>query len=190
LVVYLHINVWVVKPEVTPDPYSHSGHATPDPTNTFSPAIGWDSTKNYEYIAEMRDVFTGPVFDLEDHYEGAHDSFDLDKILRNASHIRTGLYRGVYSGASGFIYGINSVWQMYEPRSVLLRDSYWYPAQINQNESGAWREDIYFEGATQAKHVTKPLSGLSTAVLESLEPARELLSSPSNHTDKSVNKYE
>ncbi|ETN10507.1 hypothetical protein PPTG_10633 [Phytophthora nicotianae INRA-310] len=130
------------------------------------------------------------VIDLENHYEGAHDSFDLDKVIWNASHIRTGLYHGVYSGASGFTYGANSVWQMYEPRTALLRDSDWFPAQINQNESGSWREDIYFEDATQAKYVTKPLSGLSTAVLESLEPARELLSSPSNHTGKSVNTYE
>ncbi|ETL41686.1 hypothetical protein L916_07392, partial [Phytophthora nicotianae] len=111
-------------------------------------------------------------------------------VIWNASHIRTGLYHGVYSGASGFTYGANSVWQMYEPRTALLRDSDWFPAQINQNESGSWREDIYFEDATQAKYVTKPLSGLSTAVLESLEPARELLSSPSNHTGKSVNTYE
>ncbi|ETM48078.1 hypothetical protein L914_07342 [Phytophthora nicotianae] len=183
LVIYHPTNMWIVKPEV-------SGHATPDPTNTFSPAIGWDSTKNYECIAEMRDKFTGPVIDLENHYEGAHDSFDLDKVIGNASHIRTGLYHGVYSGASGFTYGANSVWQMYEPRTALLRDSDWFPAQINQNESGSWREDIYFEDATQAKYVTKPLSGLSTAVLESLEPARELLSSPSNHTGKSVNTYE
>ncbi|ETL94843.1 hypothetical protein L917_07278 [Phytophthora nicotianae] len=183
LVIYHPTNMWIVKPEV-------SGHATPDPTNTFSPAIGWDSTKNYECIAEMRDKFTGPVIDLENHYEGAHDSFDLDKVIWNASHICTGLCHGVYSGASGFTYGANSVWQMYEPRTALLRDSDWFPAQINQNESGSWREDIYFEDATQAKYVTKPLSSLSTAVLESLKPARELLSSPSNHTGKSVNTYE
>ncbi|KAG1705033.1 hypothetical protein DVH05_005057 [Phytophthora capsici] len=206
LVLYHPTNSWIVKPEVTPDPYGHimlpneedrvsidavqSGHATPDPTSKFTPIAGWDSTKNYECIQEMRDKFTGPVLDLENHYEGAHDSFDLSRPIWNSSYIRTGLYHGVYNGASGFTYGANSVWQMYEPRSDLLRDSDWYPAQINQNTSGSWREDIYFEGATQIQHVTKPLQNLTTAVLETLEPAREILRSPTGHTGKSVNTYE
>ncbi|KAL4146258.1 hypothetical protein PRNP1_012126 [Phytophthora ramorum] len=206
MILFHPTNSWIVKPEVTPLPYGHimlddeedrvsvdavqSGHATPDPTSKFTPAAGWDSTKNYENIAEMRDKFTGPVLDLENHYEGAHDSFDLTRLIWNASHIRTGLYHGVYEGATGFTYGANSVWQMYEPRSDLLRDSDYYAAQINQNTSGSWRKDIFFEGATQIQYVTKPLSSLSTATLEQLEPARELLSSPSNHTGKSVNTYE
>jgi len=58
----------------------------------------------------MRDKFTGPVLDLENHYEGAHDSFVLTRPIWNASHIRTGLYHGVYGGATGFTYGANSVW--------------------------------------------------------------------------------
>ncbi|KAF1794819.1 putative glycohydrolase domain DUF4038 [Phytophthora cactorum] len=66
--------------------------------------------------------------------------------------IRTGLYHGVYGGATGFTYGANSVWQMYEPRSALLRDSDYYAPQINQNASGSWREDIFFEGATQTQY--------------------------------------
>ncbi|KAG2982851.1 hypothetical protein PC120_g24561 [Phytophthora cactorum] len=36
----------------------------------------------------------------------------------------------------------------------------------------------------------KPLQNLSTDVLETLKPAHTLLSSPSNHTGKSVNAYE
>ncbi|GMF33942.1 unnamed protein product [Phytophthora lilii] len=167
-----------------------SGHATPDPTSKFTPTVGWDSTKNYELIANMRDRFTGPVLDLENHYEGAHDSFSLSRQIWNASQVRTGLYHGAYGGATGFTYGANSVWQMYEPRSALLRDSDYYAPQINQIASGSWREDIYFEGATQIQYVTKPLQNLTTATLEQLEPARELLASPTNHTDKSVNTYE
>eukprot|EP00644_Phytophthora_capsici_P003208 jgi/Phyca11/102730/e_gw1.7.796.1 len=128
LVLYHPTNSWIVKPEVTPDPYGHimlpneedrvsidavqSGHATPDPTSKFTPIAGWDSTKNYECIHEMRDKFTGPVLDLENHYEGAHDSFVLSRPIWNASYIRTGLYHGVYNGASGFTYGANSVWQI------------------------------------------------------------------------------
>jgi hypothetical protein len=206
VVLFHPTNSWIVKPEVTPLPYGHimlqneedrvsidgvqSGHATPDPTSKFTPAVGWDSTKNYENIAEMRDKFTGPVLDLENHYEGAHDSFVLTRPIWNASHIRTGLYHGVYGGATGFTYGANSVWQMYEPRSALVSDAVYYDPQINQNASGSWREDIFFEGATQIQYVTKPLQNLTTALLEQLEPARELLRSPSGHTNKSVNTYE
>ncbi|KAL3664690.1 hypothetical protein V7S43_010439 [Phytophthora oleae] len=132
----------------------------------FTPTAGWDSTKNYECIHEMRDKFRGPILDLENHYEGAHDSFDLSRLIGTP---RT---------------------SMYEPRSDLLRDSDWYPAQINQNTSGSWRKDIYFEGATQIQYATKPLQNLTTAVLETLEPAREILRSPNGHTGKSVNTYE
>jgi len=79
---------------------------------------------------------------------------------------------------------------MYEPRSALVSDAVYYDPQINQNASGSWREDIFFEGATQIQYVTKPLQNLTTALLEQLEPARELLRSPSGHTNKSVNTYE
>eukprot|EP00644_Phytophthora_capsici_P003209 jgi/Phyca11/5719/fgenesh1_pm.PHYCAscaffold_7_\ len=128
VVIYHPTAGWIVKPEVTPEPYGHnmlgdeedrmsidavqSGHSTPDPTSKFTPAVGWDSTKNYELIATMRDRFTGPVLDLENHYEGAHDSFSLTRQIWNSSQVRTGLYHGVYSGATGFTYGANSVWQI------------------------------------------------------------------------------
>ncbi|KAJ8554918.1 hypothetical protein ON010_g9562 [Phytophthora cinnamomi] len=138
----------------------------------------------------MRDKFTGPVLDLENHYEGAHDSFSLTRPIWNSSEVRTGLYHGVYGGAAGFTYGANSVWQMYEPRSDLVSDAVYYDPQINQNATGSWRRDIFFEGATQIQYVTKPLQNLTTTILESLEPARELLASPSDHTGKSVNTYE
>ncbi|KAE8884538.1 hypothetical protein PF005_g15938 [Phytophthora fragariae] len=138
----------------------------------------------------MRDKFTGPVLDLENHYECAHDSFSLTRPIWNASEVRTGLYHGVYGGAAGFTYGANSVWQMYEPRADLVSDAVYYDPQINLNATGSWRRDIYFEGATQIQYVTKPLQNLTTDILENLEPARELLASPSGHTGKSVNTYE
>ncbi|KAF4047352.1 putative collagen-binding domain of a collagenase [Phytophthora infestans] len=139
VVIYHPTAGWIVKPEVTPEAYGHnmlpneqdrmsidavqSGYATPDPTSKFTTTFGWDSTNNYDLIANMRDRSTGPVIDLENHYEGAHDSFNLERQIWNSSQIRTGLYHGVYGGACGFTYGANSVWQMYEPRSALLRDN-------------------------------------------------------------------
>ncbi|RLN73303.1 hypothetical protein BBJ28_00014570, partial [Nothophytophthora sp. Chile5] len=113
--------------------------------------------------------------------------FDVTKMMWNASHVRTGLYHGVYGGSAGFTYGANSVWQMYEPRSDLLRDSDYYAAQIGQNVSGSWRKDLDFEGATQIQYVTQPLQGLDTLTLEQLEPARGLLGSISGSNDTVVN---
>ncbi|RLN47654.1 hypothetical protein BBJ29_008638 [Phytophthora kernoviae] len=196
----------IARPELTPKPYAHlmfpteetrvsinavqSGHAKPKPSSAFFSVYDqWDSTKNYEQIAGMRDAFTGPVLDLENHYEGAHVGFDSSLPIWNASEVRNGLYHGVYGGASGFTYGANSVWQMYEPTTDLLRESDYYSPVANQNATGSWREDIHFEGASQAQYVTKPLQNLTTATLEQLEPAREILASPSGYTSTSVNTY-
>uniref|UniRef100_H3H1P1 DUF4038 domain-containing protein n=1 Tax=Phytophthora ramorum TaxID=164328 RepID=H3H1P1_PHYRM len=196
----------IARPASTPMAYGHlmlpneedrvsidavqSGHATPESLGPFTPFEARDSTKNYELIAAMRDGFTGPVLDLENHYEGAHYNFDPEYPIWNASEVRTGLYNGVYSGAAGFTYGANSVWQMYEPRSDLLRDSDYYSPSVNQNASGSWRIDIFFKGATQIQYVTKPLQNLTIDELEQLEPARHLLSSPSGYTDIAVNAFE
>ncbi|ETL81332.1 hypothetical protein F442_18950 [Phytophthora nicotianae P10297] len=201
MILFHPTNSWIVKPEVTPLPYGHAMLPNEEDrvsvdwsrstrSDVFTPIGGWDSTKNYENIVEMRDKFTGPVLDLENHYEGAHINFNAEKPMRNASHIRTGLSHAVYNGATGFAYGAQSVWQLYEPKSNLLEESLFYNPLLNQNESGSWREDIYFEGGMQAQYVTKLLRNLSTANLEQLEPAREILASPSNHTGKSVNTFE
>ncbi|KAG6614373.1 Phosphatidylserine synthase [Phytophthora cinnamomi] len=197
---------WISRPENTPEAYGHlmlpkeedrvsingvqSGHATPDALGGFTPYTTWDSTKNYELIAKMRDEFTGPVLDLENHYEGAHDNFKTAFPIWNASQVRTGLYHGVYGGATGFTYGANSVWQMYEPKADLLRESDYYSPSASQNASGSWRQDIFFEGATQIQYITKPLQNFSSEELELLEPARQLLASPSGYLDVSVNAFE
>ncbi|ETM48091.1 hypothetical protein L914_07325 [Phytophthora nicotianae] len=167
-----------------------SGHATPESLGSFTPYEAGDSTKNYELIAKMLDGFTGPVLGLENHYEGGHYNFDPSFPVWNASEVRTGLYNGVYSGAAGFTYGANSVWQMYEPAADLLRASDYYEPSVNQNVSGSWRRDIFFEGATQIQHVTKPLQNLTIEQLELLEPGRQLLASPNGHTDVAVNAYD
>jgi hypothetical protein len=93
LVIYHPSGGWFVQPEDSPRAFGHnmlpdkadrvsvdavqSGHALPDTSNRFTPWTSWDSTKNYEAIAEMRDRFTGPVLDLENHYEGAHVGFNV-----------------------------------------------------------------------------------------------------------------
>ncbi|KAG1694309.1 hypothetical protein DVH05_021661 [Phytophthora capsici] len=167
-----------------------SGHATTDSLGSFTPFETDDSRHNYELIAAMRDGFTGPVLDLENHYEGSHYNFVADFPIWNASEVRTGLYNGVYGGSAGFTYGAHSVWQMYEPRSDLLRDSDYYEPAVGQNATGSWRQDLFFEGATQIQFITKPLQNLSLEELELLEPARHLLASPNGYTDVAVNAFE
>ncbi|KAG3031993.1 hypothetical protein PC120_g2760 [Phytophthora cactorum] len=152
MILFHPTNSWVVKPE----------------TYNFTPLGGRDSTKNYENIVEMRDKFTGLVFDLENHYEGAHVGFDADQPIWNASHIRTGLYHAVYNGATGFTYGAHSVWQLYEPKSDLVDERLYYDPMLNLNASGSWRDGF----------------------TSKLEPTREILASPSNYTGKSVNMHE
>ncbi|ETL41688.1 hypothetical protein L916_07391 [Phytophthora nicotianae] len=197
---------WISRPVNTPEAYAHwmlpkeefrvsidgaqSGHAVPEALGGFTPYTTWDSTKNYELIATMLDSFTGPVLDLENHYEGAYYNFNKNFPIWNASEVRTGLYHGVYGGAAGFTYGANSVWQMYEPAANLLRESDYYSPAASQDASGSWREDIFFEGATQIQYITKPLQNLSIEALEQLEPARQLLGSPSGYLDTTVNAFE
>ncbi|KAG7378306.1 hypothetical protein PHYPSEUDO_010263 [Phytophthora pseudosyringae] len=130
-----------------------SGHATPVALGGFSPYETWDSTKNYELIAAMRDGFTGPVLDVENHYEGAHDNLDADQpMIWNASQVRTGLYSGVYGGTAGYKYGANSVWQMHEPASELYRESDYISPSSGENASSSWREDLFFEAGQQAQY--------------------------------------
>ncbi|KAL4145860.1 hypothetical protein PRNP1_011736 [Phytophthora ramorum] len=197
----------IARPVSTPMAYGHlmfpkeedrvsidgvqSGHATPDALGGFTPYETWDSTKNYELIAAMRDGFTGPVLDLENHYEGAHDNLDADQpMVWNASQVRTGLYSGVYGGAAGYTYGANSVWQMYEPKTDLLRESDYYSPSSDETSTSSWRRDLFFEAGQQAQYTTKPLQNLTIDELEQLEPARHLLSSPSGYTDIAVNAFE
>lgn len=139
----------------------------------------------------MRDGFTGPVLDLENHYEGAHANLDANQpMIWNASQIRTGLYNGVYGGAAGYTYGANSVWQMYEPAADLYRESDYIPPSSGENASSSWRRDLFFEAGKQAQYTTKPLENLTIAELEALEPGRHLLASPSGYTDVAVNAFD
>ncbi|GMF19528.1 unnamed protein product [Phytophthora lilii] len=165
-----------------------SGHAVPEVLGGFTPYATWDSTKNYEQIAAMRDGFTGPVLDLENHYEGAH--YDLKETNAMIWNVRTGLYNGVYGGAAGYTYGANSVWQMYEPASDLLRESDYYSPSSGENASSSWRKDCFFEAGQQAQYATKPLENTTIDQLELREPAHHLLSSPTGYTDVAVNAFD
>ncbi|KAG1705056.1 hypothetical protein DVH05_005080 [Phytophthora capsici] len=181
----------IVRPVTTPMAYGHlmfpkeedrvsidavqSGHATPESLGGFTPYQTWDSTKNYEQIAAMRDGFTGPVLDLENHYEGAHANLDANQpMIWNASQIRTGLYNGVYGGAAGYTYGANTV------RATTSRLHRVKMPQVLGVETSSLRL------GSRLNTLRSP----SRTELEALEPGRHLLASPSGYTDVAVNAFD
>lgn len=163
-----------------------SGHTLADHTTlqqTFYPMLMWDSTLNYENITEMRAEFPGPVIDLENHYEGAHDSFNATLPIWNSSVVRHGLWNAVLSGSAGFTYGAHAIWQMYAPESELAYpELYMYPMlELNANES--WRDALKYPGSTQASFVQKLFAGLTKADFDNLQPDRTFIKTPAGSTD-------
>ncbi|KAH8647498.1 hypothetical protein BGZ61DRAFT_501268 [Ilyonectria robusta] len=177
---YQPMSPWIVDPP-TPFPYGHnyingsygtlsmdavqSGHERPDPNSLdagFTVLRPWDSRKNYENILHMRDELSGPVMDVENHYEGAHDSFNTSKPVWNSSDVRHGYYPAVLSGACGITYGS-------------------LPLGLSKNAS--WHEAIHWAGAKETGYVGHLFKGLSKKQFRGLQPAREFISSPNGASD-------
>lgn len=131
----------------------------------------------------MRQEFPGPVMDLENHYEGAHDSFNESKPLWNASDVRHGFYPAVLSGACGITYGSLPVQQSYENMSLIAGPEHYMEPQLGLSENESWHDAIHWPGAKQTGFVVKIFDGLSAEHFNALEPARHLISSPANATE-------
>ncbi|KAG6948512.1 hypothetical protein JG688_00015061 [Phytophthora aleatoria] len=142
--------------------------ARPEKLGLFTPYEARDSTKNYALIVKMLNRFTGPVLDLENQYEGGHYNFDPDFSIWNASEIRTGTYSIIRGSTVELPQGFTYVLTAYEPVADLLRASDYYSPSVNQNVSGSWRRDVFFEG----------------------EPGHQFLVSPRGHTDVAVSAYD
>ena len=73
---------------------------------------------------------TKPVMDGEPRYEDIPRSFQTENGRFTAKDVRRSLYQSMLSGACGYTYGNNSIWQMYapgrEPQTGATR--YWYDA--------------------------------------------------------------
>lgn len=163
-----------------------SGHERPDPNGidaNFTVLRPWDSRKNYENIIQMRQQFLGPVMDLENHYEGAHDSFNTSKPLWNASDVRHGFYPAVLSGACGITFGSLPVQQSYENMSLIAGPEHYMEPQLGLAENASWHEAIHWPGAKQTGYVVKIFDGLSAEQFNALEPARDFISSPADATE-------
>ena len=158
-----------------------SGHEAPDPEGLdagFTVLRPWDSRKNYENIIHMRKEFSGPVMDVENHYEGANDGFNTSKRMWNVSDVRHGYYPAVFSGACGITYGSLPVQQSYENMSLIASPEHYMEPQLNLAANASWHEGIHWPGAKQTGYVGKLFTCLSTAQFNALEPAREFISSP------------
>lgn len=156
-----------------------SGHESPDPQSLeagFTPLTPSDSTKDYEMILEMRAQFPGPVMDVENHYEGAHDAFNTSKPVWNASEVRHGLWNAVFRGACGFTYGSLPVQQAHEPRDRLARpDNVFYPAQLGLSENASWHEGLHLPGARQAAYMWRLFARLERDEFDGMSPARQFI---------------
>ncbi|KAF2142288.1 uncharacterized protein K452DRAFT_358127 [Aplosporella prunicola CBS 121167] len=186
-------NVYIQKPE-TPQAYGHnymngsfgevsmdavqSGHDVPD-NNTidwhFDALYRWDSTLNYDNIADMRAAFAGPVVDLENHYEGANVGFNSSRPLWNASHVRHGFYNAYLSGSCGFTYGAQAIWQMYAPVQQLARPDLYIEPQLEQPANESWHDALRYPGATQAGYVQKLFSSVDKSTFGSMQPNRSFI---------------
>lgn len=129
-----------------------SGHAV---STSNEAIVGWNSLQNYDMVREMRDAFSGPVIDLENHYEGAHIAFEQSERLWNSSEVRHGLWNGFFSGSAGVTYGAHSVWQLYDPLSLLDSGRSYIEPQNNLDSNASWRFDLQLEGAGQVQYLKK-----------------------------------
>jgi hypothetical protein len=155
-----------------------SGHATPDPGSVdamMTAIASWDASKNYENIEAMRAAFSGPVVDLENHYEGANNGFNTSRPVWNASDVRHGLYYGVFSGGCGFTYGAHGIWQLYDPPSLLARPDLFIEPQLSQPANISWRDELDFPGASQAQHLQHLFIDLPAHIYRGLEPDRSFV---------------
>lgn len=163
-----------------------SGHSLADHTTLgqeFYMLEMWDSTKNYNNISEMRAAFPGPVIDLENHYEGAHQSFNASKPYWSTSDVRHGLWNAFLSGSAGFTYGQQCIWQMYAPESQLAYPELYMTPRLEQAANESWREALKYPGSTQAGYLRTLFSGLEKDTFNSMQPDRTFIKTPSNSTE-------
>ena len=73
---------------------------------------------------------TKPVMDGEPRYEDIPRNFKPEEGRFTASDVRRTLYQSMLSGACGYTYGNNNIWQMYAPgrEPQCHADKYWYEA--------------------------------------------------------------
>ncbi|TIA83301.1 hypothetical protein E3P94_02094 [Wallemia ichthyophaga] len=95
--------------------------------------VGWNSLRNYELIDGMRKTFSGPVINLENHYETGHVPFKPELGVWNSSDVRRRLWNGFFAGSTGVIYGAVSAWQLYDSPWLLDKERLHIARQTSLN---------------------------------------------------------
>lgn len=78
-----------------------------------------------------------PCMDGESRYEGIPIGFKVENGRFNDYDIRTTLYQSMFSGACGYTYGCNNVWQMFDYKHTPMCNAN-KPWNESLNEPGAW----------------------------------------------------
>ncbi|MCK9344418.1 MAG: glycoside hydrolase family 140 protein [Massilibacteroides sp.] len=97
--------------------------------------------KEYDYVLKSRKNSTvRPVINGESRYENIPDRFweDLDKDWLDDSDVRVSAYWSMISGAAGYTYGCNDIWQMYD-----------YTRTPVISARTDWKESLHLPGSTQ-----------------------------------------
>jgi hypothetical protein len=100
---------------------------------------------NYDLVAkDYQRAPVKPVVDGETTYEGLPIAFSEGNPRFSDADVRFAAYQAVFSGAFGFAYGHNSVWQMYRPE---LND------QPILDPSLSWRDALEAPGGSQMQYL-------------------------------------
>lgn len=82
-----------------------------------------------------------PVLDGEPRYEAITRCFNPENGRFSAIDVRHTLYQSMLSGACGYTYGNNNIWQMYTPDRIPMCDA-----------DTCWRDALDADGASQLRH--------------------------------------
>lgn len=114
-----------------------------------------------------------PCMDAEPRYENIPVSFNAENGRYDASDVRKTLYWSLFSGAFGYTYGCNEIWQFYtaDKESMVAAET-------------DWREALNFPGASQMIFARRLLSEYD---FFSRIPDQSIILSPQNdNEDKAI----
>lgn len=118
-----------------------------------------------------------PVMDGEPRYEDIPRHFKAAEGRFQAIDVRHTLYQSMLSGACGYTYGNNNIWQMYTPGREAMCDA-----------NRAWREALDMEGACQLIHFVRLWQDIpfpqGHPLPDCIQPAAD--ETPENKADEAV----
>ncbi|KAL8291354.1 hypothetical protein RQP46_002332 [Phenoliferia psychrophenolica] len=120
----------------------------------------WKATSSYLPVSAMyahlrKDGTPRPVQDMEGHYESTRKGFEATADLWGAADIRNGAYQAVFAGACGVTYGVNSIWQMHNPKSKTHP-----PIAPPTTAEVPWYDELDLPGSFHIAHVRRLILSL------------------------------